>query len=126
MAQYVDTIKVLFPKFLLACFMGMQTWRQQRQKTNKFTMGTSRQMTTLSHQTNPEAHTMLKDKFSVFSQFICMNAVFRNALREENGECVAGRCTRGRNAFIVCPNNLDKYFNYPSYSLTSGIVVLSH
>lgn len=60
MAQYVDTIKVLFPKFLLACFMGMQTWRQERQKTNKFTMGTSRQMTTLPHKTNPEAHTMLE------------------------------------------------------------------
>ena len=95
MAQYVDTIKVLFPKFLLACFMGMQTWRQERQKTNKFTMGTSRQMTTLSHKTNPEAHTMLKDKFSEFPQIICMNTGFRRALREENAECVAGGDTRG-------------------------------
>lgn len=95
MAQYVDTIKVLFPKFLLACFVGMQTWRQERQKTNKFTMGTSRQMTTLSHKTNPEAHTMLKDKLSVFPQFICMNTSSRNAVREENGECVAWRDTRG-------------------------------
>lgn len=76
MAQYVDTIKVLFPKFLLDCFMGMQTWRQERQKTNKFTMGTSRQMTTLSHSTNAEAHTMLRDKISVFPQFIGMNTTF--------------------------------------------------
>lgn len=82
--------------------MGMQTWRQERQKTNKFTMGTSRQMTTLSHKTNPEAHTMLKDKFSVFPQFICMNASFRHALREENGECVARRDIRG-NALIGVP-----------------------
>lgn len=96
MAQYVDTIKVLFPKFPLACLMGMQTWRQERQKTNKFAMGTSRQMTTLSHKTNPEAHTMLQDKFPVFPQFICMNTSFRNALREENRERVAGRDTTGK------------------------------
>lgn len=56
--------------------MGMQTWRQERQKTNKFTMGTSRQMTTLSHSTNAEAHTMLRDKISVFPQLIGMNTTF--------------------------------------------------
>lgn len=33
-------------------------------------------MTTLSHRTNPEAHTMLKDKFSVFPQFIGTNTGF--------------------------------------------------
>lgn len=59
-------------------------------------------MTTLPHKTNPEAHTMLKDKLSVFPQFICMNTSSRNAVREENGECVAGRDTRG-NALIGLP-----------------------
>lgn len=56
MAQSVDTIKVLFPKFLLACFMGMQPWRQEHQRTNKFTMGTSRQMTTLSQHKCRSSH----------------------------------------------------------------------
>lgn len=117
MAQYVDTIKVLFPKFLLACFVGMQTWRQERQKTNKFTMGTSRQMTTLQHKTNPEAHTMLKDKLSVFPSSFAWTPVPEMLWEKKMGSVWLGEI-RGEMLWLVCPNYLYKYLNDPKCLLT--------
>lgn len=79
--------------------MGMQTWRQERQKTNKFTMGTSRQMTTLPHKTNPEAHTMLEGQIVSVPPVHLHEYQFQKCCERRNGECVAGRDMKG-NALI--------------------------